>query len=203
MDNGSDELLVQFFGKHFPDFLQLIGKERFIEEYRGHSVGSLINISTYPFHYQDKCVIFGDALHAMVPFYGQGMNCGFEDVRIFMELYDALLATTTMKSVLEKFSETRKPQVDAICQLANENYWEMSSHVLSTTYKCKRLLMDYLSNYFPDTFRSQYRMVSFTDIPYDEVIVKRDRQVTIILSAVTSVVAMTLAAMTFAYFKRP
>jgi kynurenine 3-monooxygenase len=177
----SSEVLTLFFDNNFPDFFALIGKDTLIHEYQSHAVASLITVQTWPFHYKDKCVMLGDAIHAMAPFYGQGMNCGFEDVQLLMQLYDASSASTSgpytgFASILARFTKIRKPQVDAICQLATENYWEMSSHVLSFKYKYKQYIIGKLAMLFPRVFCPQYTMVSFTSIPYDEVIATRHFQ---------------------------
>ena len=84
----SDEDISQLFEREFPDSIPLIGKENIIKEYHQNSVSGLINIKCSPYHYNDKAVIIGDAAHAMVPFYGQGMNCGFEDCLKLHEILD-------------------------------------------------------------------------------------------------------------------
>lgn len=126
--------------------------------------------------------MLGDAIHAMVPFYGQGMNCGFEDIRVLMQLLDSKGPSVPLSSIFAEFSATRKPQVDAICQLAVENYREMSSHVLSSIYKMKKKVTGWLSKVMEATFTPQYTMVSFSNIPYDQVIVRRDLQSKILLN---------------------
>ena len=77
----SDQVLA-FFEREFPDAIPIIGQENLINDYLKNPVGPLMSVKCKPYHYEDFCVILGDAAHAMVPFYGQGMNCGFQDVMV-------------------------------------------------------------------------------------------------------------------------
>lgn len=109
----------------------------------------------------------------MVPFYGQGMNCGFEDVRILMELIEA---NESIERAFLAYSPQRKDDLDAICKLALDNYYEMSSKVINIWYLTKKL--DYtLGSWFRNKWLPLYTMISFRDdIPYSRAVAIEERQ---------------------------
>ena len=137
----------EFFGKHFPDALSLIGTDKFLKDYFANPVGSLISIKSNPYHYKNA-VLLGDAAHAMVPFYGQGMNAGFEDCMVF----DTLLShsNNNLYTASEAFSALRQKEGECICDLAMYNYIELRSHMNSTKF----LIKGRLSSFSTDTSRS-------------------------------------------------
>jgi kynurenine 3-monooxygenase len=117
-----------------------------------------------------KALLLGDSAHAMVPFYGQGMNCAFEDVRVL----DSFLAGSPVcaggpidwTSVFTRYAEERKPNADAICDMAQENFYEMRDATADPVFQRKRELETRLEHAFPDYF-SKYSMVTFReDLPY-------------------------------------
>ena len=147
-------------------------------------------------HHGKKCVLLGDAAHAMVPFYGQGMNCGFEDCVVFFELLDKY-GFDNLDQLLTKYSETRVPDAHAICDLAIRNYQEMSYLVTTKSYRLRKYLDNILHVIFPNSWVPLYTMVgfivcfrlfllkliffihkkvTFTRIKYSEVIENRKKQ---------------------------
>ncbi|KAJ3226024.1 kynurenine 3-monooxygenase, mitochondrial precursor [Clydaea vesicula] len=155
-----DDLLA-FFEENFPDCIPLMCK---------------------PYHYSNKAVLIGDAAHAMVPFYGQGMNCGFEDVSILnatfkRNLIDLKKPTPAeiSKSLLD-YSNNRAKDAHAICDLALYNYTEMSSGVTKLSYLIRKKLETVLHKIIPSSVIPLYTMVSFSRIPYSEVIKRWKRQ---------------------------
>jgi kynurenine 3-monooxygenase len=139
-------------------------------------------------------VILGDAAHAMVPFYGQGMNAGLEDVRILFSILDKhaqmaedndptgetdfALTTTHHRSVaLEEYSATRVPDAHAINDLALQNYVEMRASVLSPRYRLRKFLEEKMSVYLPGLgWQTKYSRISFGNERYSEVVARSDYQ---------------------------
>jgi kynurenine 3-monooxygenase len=116
--------VIEFFEKYFYDAIDLIGKQHLIDCYFATKPSPLVSVKCSPHHGQ-KCVLLGDAAHAMVPFYGQGMNCGFEDVVVFFELLDQY-GFDRLGQVLGEYSKQRVPDAHSICDLAQRNYDEVS-----------------------------------------------------------------------------
>lgn len=167
------EELLAFFEKYFPDAIPLMGAERLVEDFFANPTNPLMTVKCYPYHYKDFAVIIGDAAHAMVPFYGQGMNAGFQDCLV---LDQTLSKYDDMTVALENYSITRNPAAVAICDLAMENYVEMRHKVTSRWFLFHKTIINALSRIFPSKFIPLYTMVSFTEIPYDEVTRRNERQ---------------------------
>ena len=186
----SDEDISQLFEREFPDSIPLIGKENIIKEYHQNSVSGLINIKCSPYHYNDKAVIIGDAAHAMVPFYGQGMNCGFEDCLKLHEILD--LHPNDLAKGLSEYSRTRNPDLEAIIDLAMYNYLEMRKHVNSPLFALRRKLDNLLHRIMPRYWIPLYTMTTFTLIPYKEVTNQRKKQDLIMKCASSSTGILSL-----------
>ncbi|EDO45186.1 predicted protein [Nematostella vectensis] len=116
--------VLNFFNKEFPDFIPLIGEEKLLSDWFTNPVGAMVSVKCKPYHVADKVVILGDAAHAMVPFYGQGMNCGFEDCLVLNEILDK--HNDNLGAALEEYSMVRNPDAEAMCDLAMYNYIEVS-----------------------------------------------------------------------------
>ena len=117
------EGLLQFFNENFRDSINLIGKEKLISDYFSNRALPLVSVKCFPYNISGKAVIMGDAAHAMVPFYGQGMNCGMEDCLV---LEDALEKyPINLEKSLDEFSKNRNPDAEAMCDLAMYNYIEV------------------------------------------------------------------------------
>ncbi|KAG7663692.1 BNA4 [[Candida] subhashii] len=179
----SSEEFLEFFQTNFPDAFKLIGEDALTQAYNSNPRGTLMQVSAYPYHNPNgTAIIIGDAAHSMVPFYGQGMNCGFEDVRILMELIDE---TKDVKQAFMNYSDARKQDLDAICKLALDNYYEMSSKVTNIWYLIRKKLDYSLGRVVNGRFGLQwlplYTMVSFRDdIPYSKAIEIEKRQARIL-----------------------
>merc|ERR1711992_41402 len=160
--NGDD--LVQFFEEYFPDSIPLLGKEKMIEDYFNTRPLPLISIKCSPYHLTDKCLIMGDAAHAMVPFYGQGMNCGMEDVLVLDEMFKRY--PNDRKKVFEEYSKHRNPDAEAMCDLAMYNYIEMRDLVARRSFLLRKLLDNFLYWIFPRKWVPLYTSVTFTRMRY-------------------------------------
>ncbi|PHR69025.1 MAG: kynurenine 3-monooxygenase [Lutibacter sp.] len=168
----SEEKITEFFETQFPDALKLIPSIK--GEFLNNPTGALGTVKCSPWHYQNKTLLMGDAAHAIVPFYGQGMNASFEDVTVF----DAVLdkhegdqpnGETSWETVFKTFEKERKQDADAIADLAIDNYYEMRDHVANPLFKEKRKIEMDLEENFPEEYFSKYSMVTFNeDISYLE-----------------------------------
>jgi kynurenine 3-monooxygenase len=158
------ETLRDFFGTTFPDVLaQMPDLE---QDYFSNPTGSLATIKCFPWQAYGKTLLLGDAAHAIVPFYGQGMNCSFEDVVVFDELVEA--HGDDWQKILPLFEAARKINTDAIADLAVDNFYEMRDQVADPVFRKKRLLETRLEQNIPDYF-SKYSLVTFReDVSYHE-----------------------------------
>ena len=156
--------VVDFFNTHFSDALPLL--ENFPQSYFENSTGRLATVYADNWYYKNFYLI-GDAAHAVVPFFGQGMNASFEDCTVLMDCVDS--GDDNWLDIFSSYNKMRKSDADAIAQMAIENYIEMRDSVAQSDYKAKREIANSLSIEFPDRFIPRYNMVSFTSIPYSEV----------------------------------
>ncbi|MBA2078588.1 NAD(P)/FAD-dependent oxidoreductase [Rhodanobacter sp. PCA2] len=150
-----------FFAADFPDLLPLI--PRFDADYAEHPVGTLSTLYLERWHLDDRALLVGDAAHAIVPFHGQGMNCGFEDTVTLAQL---LAAAPDGAGVFAEFQRIRQPNADAIAAMALENYVEMRDSVADPRYLARRALGAKLATRIPGHYMARYRLVSFTHLPY-------------------------------------
>jgi kynurenine 3-monooxygenase len=164
--------LLLFFETHFPDSIEKIGIDLLVQDFFTNPKGSLISIKTKPYNLDEKCVIVGDAAHAMVPFYGQGMNCGFEDILVLSEF----LRKFPLLQALDEFSKTRSKDAMAMCDLALFNYIEMRSEVLNPKFLFRKKVEAFLTRIFPKSVIPLYSMVSFSRIRYSVVVERYERQ---------------------------
>ncbi|KAJ6630699.1 FAD/NAD-binding domain-containing protein [Mycena sp. CBHHK59/15] len=141
------ETFLHWFRKYFPDALELIGEDNLTSVLARNPRSPLICTKSNPYHYLDRAILLGDAAHSMVPFYGQGLNCGLEDVRVLDNLLEQTrVAATTADSLpsghvdeklagaLHRYSESRHDDLVAICDLAMANYVEMRHSVTTPAY---------------------------------------------------------------------
>lgn len=186
--------LEPFFKKNFPGVCpDLIAPEDLQTQFRGNPHLPLISIKCTPYHYKSSVVILGDAAHAMVPFYGQGMNAGLEDVRVLFDFFDkhsvyeprldnADAQESAMCVALAEYTAQRTPDAAAINDLALRNYAEMRAGVQSPLYKTRKWIEDRIHLYMPSLgWNTQYSRVSFDNQRYSEVEKAVQRQGRILL----------------------
>ncbi len=164
--------LVSFFTEIFPDTFELM--PTLIHDYFHNPTASLVLIKCEPWNYKDKLMLLGDASHAIVPFYGQGMNSGFEDCTVFNKLFDE--HNGDLKTMFPEFSKTRKPDADAIAELALRNFIEMRDLVGDPTFLLRKKIEAKIFQKFPEKWMPLYSMVTFSDIPYSEALKEGIRQ---------------------------
>jgi kynurenine 3-monooxygenase len=167
----SDQDLLQFFRNEFPDALPLM--PTLAEDYRENPVGSMVTVKCAPWHRGGRVVLVGDAAHAIVPFYGQGMNAAFEDCVVLAE---CLARGGDPVAALDEYEERRRPNADAIADLAVENFHEMRDHVASPLFRLKKRGERILHRVVPFWYVPLYHMVSFTRIPYAAAVERAERQ---------------------------
>jgi kynurenine 3-monooxygenase len=167
--------LISFFKEHYADVLQILGEDSLCDQYFNNEHLPLVSIRTGPYHYSDRCVIVGDAAHAMVPFYGQGMNAGFESVNVLFKHIRA--HPQDLKAALDAYTAERQPDAWAIVELAMRNYDEMRSGVTKRGYLLRKWVEEACAKWVPQLgVKTLYSMVSFGNERYSEVLKKAERQ---------------------------
>lgn len=155
--------VINLFTREFPDALALM--PTLVHDFFTNPTGSLATMRTFPWVWRDKVALIGDAAHAIVPFYGQGMNCGFEDCVTFAECLDRHPNDWT--AALDEYQRTRKPNADAIAQLATNNFVEMRDKVADARFLLRKKIESMMHKEFPAQYVPQYTLVSFSpDVPY-------------------------------------
>lgn len=160
-----------FFEHNFPDAVPFMPD--LLTEYFEHPTGHLYTVKCLPWYYENKILLMGDAAHAIIPFYGQGMNCGFEDVFVFDQLLDRY---NDWHLMFDEFTKLRKPNSDAIADLAEDNFIEMRDKVADPVFQRKRQLEMELEKHFPEYY-SKYALVTFRpDVSYHDAMIKGRKQ---------------------------
>eukprot|EP00761_Pharyngomonas_kirbyi_P003214 gb/GECH01003218.1/.p1 GENE.gb/GECH01003218.1/~~gb/GECH01003218.1/.p1 ORF type:complete len:452 (+),score=93.50 gb/GECH01003218.1/:1-1356(+) len=167
----NESQVLEFFKNQFPDAVPLM--PTLVEDFFRNPTSSLVTIRCHPFH-KNNFVLLGDSAHAIVPFYGQGCNCAFEDCFVFDQLFDQY--NGNLNQVLEEYSKQRKADVDTIADLALYNYLEMRDHTASFKFLLKKKLEHVLHWFMPKTFIPLYTYVSFTNVPYSLALRTSDKQ---------------------------
>lgn len=170
----TEDDLMKFFYEKFPDSVELIGEDTLKKTYFSSKPLPMISVKCSPYNVGGKAVIMGDAAHAMVPFYGQGMNCGFEDCIILNSFLDKY--NDDFDKALKEYSEYRSPDAKAMCDLAMYNYIEMRASVNSKLFLLRKFLDNLLYAAFPNKWVPLYTMVSFSRTRYQECIKNRQWQ---------------------------
>lgn len=156
----TDEEILGFFKTHFGDSVPLMPD--LLKDFKENPTGSLVTVRCYPWN-KGKATLIGDACHAVVPFYGQGMNCAFEDCVVLdeclEEFYDWDIA-------MKHYQIRRKPNADAIADLAIQNFTEMRDLVGDKDFLHYKEIEHKLCELHPGLFQSQYEMVTFSNVPY-------------------------------------
>ena len=183
--------VCDFFQQEFPDAVPLM--PTLLEDFRENPTGSLVTIRCAPWFYKDKVALVGDAAHAVVPFYGQGMNAAFEDCVVL----DECLAKfpDNRERAFAKYFSRRKENADALADLAVENFIEMRDKTASRAFRAKKKLDHLLEALLPGVYLPLYAMVTFTRMPYAEAARRarlQDRIVTGSLAIIVLAIAVLL-----------
>ncbi|TDU42816.1 kynurenine 3-monooxygenase [Gelidibacter sediminis] len=167
------EKVLEFFEKYFKDALELM--PNLVDDFFTNPTSPLGTVKCSPWHYKGNTLLMGDAAHAIVPFYGQGMNASFEDVVVFDKALDEGEPNSEAgwEAIFKAYENSRKMDTDAIADLAIDNFHEMKGHVNNAIFREKRNLEMAFEKNFPDDYSSKYSLVTFNeDIGYREAMLR-------------------------------
>ncbi|MFL6537400.1 MAG: FAD-dependent oxidoreductase [Chthoniobacterales bacterium] len=179
----NDVDVYAFFEQEFPDAVPLM--PALLEDFRENPTGSLVTIRCAPWFHRDKVLLVGDAAHAVVPFYGQGMNAAFEDCFV---LDECLAQLADRERAFAEYYRRRKRNADALADLAVHNFVEMRDKTASRLFRAKKKLDHLLQTALPRIYLPLYTMVTFTRIPYANAARRAHRQDHIVLGALVTIV---------------
>ena len=168
---SNHERVTQFFKKYFSDLFDIIPNLE--DDFINNSTGSMVTIQTDPWVWNNNTCLMGDAAHAIVPFYGQGMNAGFESV---MLLCERLNETDDFITTIKDFASERLFDTNAIAALAQNNFIEMRDLVTDERFLFRKKIEGWLLQHFPDQFQTVYSMVTFSNMPYSQALAQAEKQ---------------------------
>ena len=166
------EAVEALFSKTFPDAAELM--PTLLDDFFANPTSSLVTVRCYPWVVADRYALIGDAAHAVVPFYGQGMNAGFEDCDVLADCIDEHVGD--WPAILADYQQRRKANADAIADLALRNFVEMRDTVRDPVFQLKKKIGARLHQLEPERFVPVYSMVTFSHIPYAEALARGDAQ---------------------------
>ncbi len=170
---NTEEKVKTFFATNFADAVPLMPD--YVNEFFTNPTSALVTVKCFPWIREDKFALIGDAAHAMVPFFGQGMNCGFEDCRILDELIGK--NGDDWKKILEEYQALRKPDGDAISDMAVNNFTEMRDRTADPKFLLQKKIEARLHEKYPDKWIPAYSQVTFSPhIRYSEALRRGNRQ---------------------------
>ena len=183
----SEDEIQRFFQANFRDAVELMPS--LAEDYRRNPTSSLVTVRCSPWFYEDKVVLVGDAAHAVVPFYGQGMNAAFEDCVALVECLEQ--SKSDRHVAFERYFRGRKVNADAIADLAIGNFIEMRDRVASPAFRLRKRAEGMLHRLCGRWYTPLYNMVTFSRIPYAQARRKAARQ-----NQILAVIGWTVAVAT-------
>jgi len=179
---NTEEKVKQFFATNFADVVPLMPD--YVNEFFTNPTSSLVTIKCFPWVRDDKFALIGDAAHALVPFFGQGMNCGFEDCRILDELIEK--NGDDWHKILSEYQTLRKPDADAIADMAANNFTEMRDRTADPKFLLQKKIEARLHENYPDKWIPAYSQVTFSPhIRYSDALARGNRQETIMQEVMT------------------
>src|SRR5438034_3329217 len=193
----TDDDVRRFFDEEFPDAVALM--PTLLEDFKQNPTGSLVTIRCAPWFYQDKVALVGDAAHAVVPFYGQGMNAAFEDCVVLDDCLENF--QDNRERAFSEYCVKRKENTDALADLAIGNFIEMRDKTASRAFRAKKKLDQLLEASLPGIYLPLYTMVTFTRIPYAEAARRARLQDRIVYSSLgAAIVSMTILSILLVRF---
>lgn len=169
----TEEAVSNFFNETFPDVVPLVPD--LVQQFFNHPTSSLVTVKCFPWVREDKFCLIGDAAHAIVPFFGQGMNAGFEDCTVLNELMEK--HSDDWLAILNEFQTMRKPDADAIADLAVGNFTEMRARTADPKFLLQKKIEARLHEHYPDKWIPAYSQVTFSPhIRYSEALQNSQRQ---------------------------
>jgi kynurenine 3-monooxygenase len=183
----TDDEVRRFFEETFPDAVPLM--PTLVEDYRANPTSSLLTVRCRPWHVEDRVVLIGDACHAVVPFYGQGMNAAFEDVTILSETLREF--PDDRERAFREYEERHRVHVNALADLALANFVEMRDHTGSWLFRARKRWDNRLGKWIPG-YVPLYTMISFSRIPYADAVARARRQTGIVQSVAAFLLVIVL-----------
>jgi kynurenine 3-monooxygenase len=168
----TDQDVLDFFEKYFPDAKAMMPE--LLLDFNTNPTASLVMTKCNPWNYKNQVALMGDAAHAIVPFYGQGMNCGFEDCTELNRLMTEM--GEDHPDLLKEYSKLRKPNGDAILELALRNYIEMRDLTADKDFLLQKKIEGRFASKYPEKWIPLYSQVTFSHIPYHEALSSGIRQ---------------------------
>ena len=187
----TDDDVRHFFDEEFPDAVPLM--PTLLDDFKNNPTGSLVTIRCAPWYYRDRVCLLGDAAHAVVPFYGQGMNAAFEDCIVLDECLDKF--ADNRERAFAQYFERRKENADALADLAIGNFIEMRDKTASRAFRAKNKLDHLLEAALPGVYLPLYTMVTFTRIPYAQAARRARLQDRILYTALVTLVLIGMLAL--------
>ena len=187
----SDDQVRRFFDEEFPDAVPLM--PTLLQDFKENPTGSLVTIRCAPWYYEDKVALVGDAAHAVVPFYGQGMNAAFEDCVVFDECMGQW--PNDRRRAFAEYFQRRKENADALADLAVHNFIEMRDKTASRSFRAKKKLDHTLEGLLPGIYLPLYTMVTFTRIPYATAARRAQRQDRIVYAGLAVLILLCVTAL--------
>jgi len=161
-----------FFEKNLPDTVDVI--PNLAEDFFKNPTSTLVTMKCFPWTFENKVALIGDACHAIVPFYGQGMNAGFEDITVLHEFMEEF--GDDWEKIFKAYEKSRKPNTDAIAELSYRNFMEMSSKTADESFLLRKKIEKRFSEKYPDKWLPLYSRVTFSHRPYSEALAIGDHQ---------------------------
>lgn len=187
----TDDDVHRFFEEEFPDAVPLM--PTLLDDFRNNPTGSLVTIRCAPWFYRDKVCLVGDAAHAVVPFYGQGMNAAFEDCVVLDECLKQFAGSR--EDTFAEYFRRRKENADALADLAIGNFIEMRDKTASKIFRAKKKLDHALEAALPGMYQPLYTMVTFTRMPYAKAAKRAQLQNALLYTSLFLIAAILVAAM--------
>ncbi len=168
----TNEQAEEFFSTYFPDIVDEISN--LTRDFFRNPTSAMVTMKCYPWTYWDKVALVGDSAHAIVPFYGQGMNAGFEDIAVLDNLI--VEYKNDWETIFKEYQKQRKPNADAIAELSYRNFIEMSNKTASPDFLLRKKIENHFAEKHPDIWIPLYSRVTFSDKPYAEALAIGDKQ---------------------------
>jgi len=161
-DLDNEPRIRAFFEHTFPDIVQTMPD--LAGDFLNHATGHMSTVKCGPWHHEDQCLLIGDAAHGLIPFFGQGMNSGFEDCRILNELLDR--HHDDWAQVIPAFYRSRKADTDAVSDMSMANYHEIQTGIRDARFNLRKQLEQHLMRRYPARYVSKHVLVMFSNTPY-------------------------------------
>ena len=162
----------EFFATYFPNVMQVM--DSLMEDFFKNPTSAMVTMKCYPWTYWDKVALVGDSAHAVVPFYGQGMNAGFEDIYCLNKIIKTL--GDDWEAIFSTYQKERKPNADAIAELSYRNFMEMSSKTADPNFLLQKKIEKRFAQKYPEKWIPAYSRVTFSNRPYAEALAVGDAQ---------------------------